>query len=363
MALLPTPSTEARTEFSRRISTPDVQPARNKRNVLFVGWNPRSREHIENLRKDRFRGVHVLAVLDCTASDRDLTADTLGAHRDLPFGDLDQLAEILKSHPVDEVFITLPIKSFYDEIQKVIELCEEAGTPFSLSTDLFGNRIARPGGSAWSGTQDKITYTCVSYPRWKLAIKRLIDIAGSLFALTVLALPMLAIAALIKLTSRGPVFFCQERAGKNHKRFKMIKFRTMVTDAEKIKEKLAALNEQDGPAFKMKNDPRITWIGRILRKTSLDELPQFINVLLGQMSIVGPRPPILAEVEEYEWWQRRRLSMRPGLTCFWQVSGRNEISFEEWMQLDLQYIDNWSLTTDLKLILKTVVIVLRGTGS
>ncbi len=340
---------------------------KGKRNVLFIGWNQRSQEHIEDLSADRFRGVNILGVLDTpeqlTKKDAHNTKITLNSDENLQFGDVAELASILKSNPVDEVFITLPIKSCYDDIQEIVAICEEAGTPFSLPTNLFGTTIAQAGGNSWSGSQDRVTYTCVTYPKWKLAIKRAMDIAGALFALTVLAIPMLIIAALIKLTSKGPVFFCQERAGKNHKRFKMIKFRTMVTDAEKIKEQLVADNEQDGPAFKMKNDPRITWIGRILRKTSLDELPQFINVLLGEMSIVGPRPPIIAEVDEYEWWQRRRLSMRPGLTCFWQVSGRNEISFEEWMQLDLKYIDNWSLWIDVKLILKTVVTVIRGTGS
>jgi lipopolysaccharide/colanic/teichoic acid biosynthesis glycosyltransferase len=142
----------------------------------------------------------------------------------------------------------------------------------------------------------------------------------------------------------------------------MLKFRTMLTDAEALRDKIAHLNEQAGPVFKVRNDPRVTPLGRILRRYSLDELPQFINVLLGDMSLVGPRPPIVAEVREYEWWQRRRLSMKPGLTCFWQVSGRNEIGFEDWMKLDLAYIDNWSLWTDLRLLAQTVPAVLKGSG-
>jgi lipopolysaccharide/colanic/teichoic acid biosynthesis glycosyltransferase len=171
------------------------------------------------------------------------------------------------------------------------------------------------------------------------------------------------VAALIKLTSRGPIFFKQKRVGLHGKPFEMLKFRSMVINAEELKEKLAALNEQTGPVFKMKNDPRITRIGRFIRKYSIDELPQLLNVLRGEMSVVGPRPPLPKEVEKYAAWQRRRLSVRPGLTCIWQVSGRNQISFEEWMYLDMQYIDNWTLMTDLSLILRTVPVVVTGRGA
>ncbi|HLU50141.1 MAG TPA: sugar transferase, partial [Planctomycetota bacterium] len=161
----------------------------------------------------------------------------------------------------------------------------------------------------------------------------------------------------------GPVFFAQERLGMNHRPFRMLKFRTMVVNAEELKKELEAKNEMNGPVFKMRRDPRVTPVGRILRKLSLDELPQFLNVLKGDMSLVGPRPPIASEVERYEWWQRRRLSTRPGLTCFWQISGRNEIDFEDWMRLDLRYIDNWSLWLDVELILRTIPAVLRGRGA
>jgi lipopolysaccharide/colanic/teichoic acid biosynthesis glycosyltransferase len=173
----------------------------------------------------------------------------------------------------------------------------------------------------------------------------------------------MTVAAIIKLTSRGPVFFRQRRVGLHGKPFNMLKFRSMVTNAEELKAKLEALNEQSGPVFKIKNDPRITPIGRFIRKYSIDELPQLLNVLRGEMSVVGPRPPLPSEVEKYAAWQRRRLSVRPGLTCIWQVSGRNQISFEEWMYLDMQYIDNWTLLTDLSLILKTVPVVITGNGA
>jgi exopolysaccharide biosynthesis polyprenyl glycosylphosphotransferase len=195
------------------------------------------------------------------------------------------------------------------------------------------------------------------------AIKRLFDISSSAAALVALSPLLLTVAALIKLTSRGPIFFKQKRVGLHGKPFEMLKFRSMVINAEELKEKLAALNEQTGPVFKMKNDPRITRIGRFIRKYSIDELPQLLNVLRGEMSVVGPRPPLPKEVEKYAAWQRRRLSVRPGLTCIWQVSGRNQISFEEWMYLDMQYIDNWTLMTDLSLILRTVPVVVTGRGA
>jgi lipopolysaccharide/colanic/teichoic acid biosynthesis glycosyltransferase len=173
----------------------------------------------------------------------------------------------------------------------------------------------------------------------------------------------LVVGLLIKLTSKGPILFKQERVGLNGKSFRMLKFRSMVVNAEQLKARLEALNEQSGPVFKMKNDPRITSVGRFIRRYSIDELPQLINVLRGDMSIVGPRPPVPKEVAKYEPWQRRRLSVRPGLTCIWQVSGRNHISFQDWMYLDMRYIDHWSLSQDFDLILRTVPVVLTGRGA
>jgi len=166
----------------------------------------------------------------------------------------------------------------------------------------------------------------------------------------------------IKFEDGGTVFFKQERVGLNGRSFPMFKFRTMVANAEALQASLLGLNEQTGPVFKIKADPRVTRVGWFLRKTSFDELPQFFNVLRGEMSVVGPRPPIPSEVEMYERWQKRRLSMKPGITCIWQVSGRNNIQFEEWMKLDLEYIDNWSLSQDMILVLKTIKVMLLGTG-
>lgn len=188
-------------------------------------------------------------------------------------------------------------------------------------------------------------------------IKRTIDIIGSLFGLIILSPILLIVMAAIKIESRGPVVFAQERVGYKGKRFKMYKFRSMVENAEELKEKLKDQNEMNGPMFKMKNDPRVTRVGRIIRKTSIDEIPQFVNVLKGDMSLVGPRPSLVKEVEEFDDWMLRRLDVKPGLTCYWQVSGRNDIDFEEWMKLDIKYIEEQSILVDIKLILKTVLVL------
>ena len=195
-------------------------------------------------------------------------------------------------------------------------------------------------------------------PLWK----RLIDVAGASLGLLMLMPLFAAVAIAIKATSRGPVLFRQRRSGLGGKQFLMLKFRTMVVDAEEQQAKLMALNEQDGPAFKIKNDPRITPVGRVLRRTSIDELPQLWNVLTGEMSLVGPRPPLSSEVRQYQLWQRRRLDVTPGLTCSWQVSGRSQIAFTEWIRMDVRYIGSRSLRKDIGLLLRTVPAVIFGKG-
>jgi exopolysaccharide biosynthesis polyprenyl glycosylphosphotransferase len=195
-------------------------------------------------------------------------------------------------------------------------------------------------------------------------VRRILDVALAAVIIAVFGpLLMLPAAIVIKLTSRGPVLFRQTRCGHNGRPFVMYKFRSMVDNAEQLRVELECLNEMDGPVFKSSRDPRITTIGKIIRRFSIDELPQVFNVLRGDMSLVGPRPPLPEEVSRYERWQRRRLSMKPGMTCLWQISGRNEVSFEDWMKLDLTYIDNWSLLLDLKILLKTVPVVLLGRGA
>jgi len=194
-------------------------------------------------------------------------------------------------------------------------------------------------------------------------LKRLMDILTAFAGLLVSVPLMVIIAVLIKLESKGPVLFRQTRAGLNGRRFVLLKFRSMVDDAEHQRAALEVLNEMSGPVFKLTRDPRVTRVGAFLRRTSLDELPQLWNVLKGDMSLVGPRPPLPSEVKRYERWQRRRLSMKPGLTCLWQTSGRNEVDFDEWMRLDMEYIDTWSLTKDVKIILKTIPAVLFARGA
>jgi exopolysaccharide biosynthesis polyprenyl glycosylphosphotransferase len=244
-------------------------------------------------------------------------------------------------------------------MQRAIEVCEKMGIPFALPAYTF--RLER----AWPLSNRDGYLHCAPYENkpLQMSFKRLLDIVCSAAALWVLAPLMLAVMLLIKLTSRGPVFFRQRRVGLRGQPFNMLKFRSMIVDAEQIQARLLASNEVSGPVFKMRFDPRITWIGRFIRKYSIDELPQLINVLRGEMSLVGPRPPLPDEVAQYEPWQIRRLSVRPGLTCVWQVSGRGQISFEDWMYLDMQYIDHWSLRRDLDLILKTVPVVLTGKGA
>jgi exopolysaccharide biosynthesis polyprenyl glycosylphosphotransferase len=197
----------------------------------------------------------------------------------------------------------------------------------------------------------------------QVLLKRIIDAGLSALALVLLSPLMLIVAILIRLGSPGPVFFAQERVGMNQRRFKIYKFRTMVEDAEQQKRSLSHLNECDGPAFKIAADPRITPVGKLLRKTSIDEIPQLINVLLGEMSLVGPRPPLPEEVGRYAWPDRKRLSVKPGITCLWQISGRNQVPFDRWMKLDREYVENWSLWLDLKILAMTVPAVISAKGA
>jgi lipopolysaccharide/colanic/teichoic acid biosynthesis glycosyltransferase len=240
-----------------------------------------------------------------------------------------------------------------EPLQVANAVCGQGGAQFTLAVALDPERLA----DEFRDFDVEVTAAL------RMALKRALDVALCLAALIVLLPLFVAIAAMIKLNDGGPVFFAQRRVGLRRKTFRMLKFRSMVIGAERLRPRLAARNESDGPVFKMKADPRVTPIGRFIRKYSLDELPQLLNVLSGSMSIVGPRPPVPAEVGRYEPWQCRRFAMRPGLTCFWQVvPERYQISFADWMRLDLKYIDNWSLRLDFDLILRTFRVVFGGTG-
>ncbi len=278
-------------------------------------------------------------------------------------GPLEDTARILADNVVDEIMIALPVKKFYSQIKEITRIAEEQGIVVRFCSELFDLRHARTRAEQLG---DLPVFTLYTAPLsiWRVTCKRIIDIAGAAALLIIFSPLMLLIALLIRLTSPGPALFMQERVGLNKQRFPMYKFRTMVADAEERQKEFEAFNEAGGPVFKMRNDPRITPLGRWLRRLSLDELPQLLNVLRGELSLVGPRPLPVRDFERFnEYWFNRRFSVKPGITCIWQVSGRSETNFDRWIQQDLEYIDNWSLLLDLKLLLKTIPAVLRGTGA
>jgi exopolysaccharide biosynthesis polyprenyl glycosylphosphotransferase len=284
---------------------------------------------------------------------RDAALPTLGVVDDLP-----ELADRLV---VDTVLFGTTLEESA-RLERTIWQLQEVGKTVHLRGDALGGLLSRTLVGDLDGIP-MFTLTSVPMDRVALGVKRAIDLAGSSVGLVLLSPFLLGVAGLVKLTSAGPVLHRQERLGLNARRFEMLKFRSMYDGAEAHRADLAAANEMSGPVFKMRNDPRVTPLGRWLRRYSIDELPQLWNVLRGQMSLVGPRPPLGPEVALYERWQRRRLSMKPGLTCLWQVNGRSELDFDTWMKLDLEYIDNWSLGLDLKILLKTIPVVLTARGA
>jgi exopolysaccharide biosynthesis polyprenyl glycosylphosphotransferase len=334
----------------------------------------------------RKRGYHVrrYAVVGTGALAREIV-ETISAHpewglelagyvvepggpvgREEVLGRLDDIGRVLEEHVVDEAIFALPrerMSACEREVEQAVLLCEELGVEIRISLD-----VLRYSGSSRMLLGDLDGLPMLSLTRTPsdtlaLAVKRAFDVAVSGFVLLLMAPVLLAVAVAIRLDSPGPVFFRQRRVGVNGREFRMLKFRSMHVDAETRLEALRSQNEMSGPVFKMKNDPRVTRVGSFLRQTSLDEFPQFLNVLRGEMSVVGPRPPIRSEVQKYERWQRRRLSVRPGITCTWQISGRNNIDFERWMELDLEYIDQWSLWQDFRICLKTIPAVLAARGA
>jgi exopolysaccharide biosynthesis polyprenyl glycosylphosphotransferase len=277
-------------------------------------------------------------------------------------GTLESLEQFLMRQVIDEVIIALPIKSRYEQIQYAIDVCELAGVRARYGADLFRSNVALPRFDAFEGGTFVAMH--VTPDGYRMAIKRGIDIVGSIVGLILLSPLMLLVAAAIKLTSRGPVFYVQNRCGYGKRPLRMLKFRSMLADADKQQHRYEHINEATGPVFKIRNDPRVTPIGRILRKTSIDELPQLWNVLRGDMSLVGPRPLPWRDVERITRpADMRRFSMRPGLTCLWQVEGRSTLGFDRWVELDLQYIDNWSLTLDFLILLRTLPAVVSGRGA
>jgi exopolysaccharide biosynthesis polyprenyl glycosylphosphotransferase len=332
---------------------------RDLHHVLVLGTNSRAIEFGRRIEGMPDRGYRLLGFVD---------DDWLGTQEFNATGfrlacRYEGLAEFLRYNVVDEVAIYLPLRSFYERAAEMAKLCERHGILLRFDAEIFDLKLARPRTEAMDRAA-QIVANIGGTNAWQLLVKRVLDVAGSLILLIVLAPLFLVAAVLIKLTSPGPVLFAQKRIGLNKRQFTMFKFRTMVPAAESIQEKLLHLNEMTGPAFKIKNDPRITAIGRVLRKTSIDELPQLFNVLRGDMSLVGPRAMSLRDYRYFsEDWQRRRFSVPPGITCLWQIHGRNTIPFEQWMVLDMQYIDKWSLWLDLKILALTIPAVLKGSGA
>lgn len=332
---------------------------RDLRYMLVLGTNPRALAFARRIVDDPERGYLLLGFVDDPWPGMQVPND-IGMR---VVSDFAGLAEFLRRNVVDEVAIYLPFGSFYRHSSAVANLCQQHGITMRLNSDIFGLKTTHWRGEEFNGDQYIATYSGTS-DLWPQAVKRMLDVSLAVSALVLLS-PLLIFAAIaVKLTSRGPVFFLQERIGLNKRRFKICKFRTMVPNAEKLLPALEKQNEVMGPVFKIKDDPRITPIGKLLRRSSIDELPQLWNVLKGDMSLVGPRPLPVRDYEGFnEDWQRRRFSIKPGITCLWQVNGRSSIPFEQWMRLDLQYMDEWSVWLDLKILAKTVPAIVRGAGA
>lgn len=277
-------------------------------------------------------------------------------------GLLGGLRDILIGERVDEIIVCLPVEARFSDITMIVQHARDLGIVVRLMPEFADGALLR--NLHVEEFEDECVVTLFREQMlMQLLLKRLIDAALSLAVLAILFPVMLVVAALIKLTSPGPVFFVQKRVGMNQRQFKLYKFRSMVANAEERKSDLLHLNERDGPAFKIENDPRITRIGRFIRKTSIDELPQLFNVLSGEMSLVGPRPPLPEEVKKYEWLFRKRLSVKPGVTCIWQISGRNNVSFDRWMEMDHEYVENWSVWLDLRILIRTIPAVVFSRGA
>jgi exopolysaccharide biosynthesis polyprenyl glycosylphosphotransferase len=327
----------------------------NQIRILIVGTDERARQVGAILEESRKFGYHVVGYVRPNGSSQESDLKTICT--------VDELSELIQEEaPADEVIFTGNLKSEWHDYGSILRLCEEVGIKTRIAADLI------PGSASTVsletlGNLPLITFVTTPEQGPSLVIKRIMDFVIASVTLIVCSPLMLLVAFLVKFTSPGHVFYRQMRCGLNGRRFALTKFRTMVDGAEDKLWEIRHLNEMDGPVFKMRDDPRVTPLGRLLRKTSIDELPQLWNVIKGEMSIVGPRAPLFEEVRHYSLGQKRRLSVKPGITCLWQVSGRSEISFERWMAMDLEYIDNWSLWLDLQILMRTIPAVFSGRGA
>jgi exopolysaccharide biosynthesis polyprenyl glycosylphosphotransferase len=332
---------------------------RNSRQILIVGTNQRAVEFARTIECKPELGYHLIGFVDEAWSG----ARDFGKNGTAIVCDLEQFSGFLRERIVDEVTIALPMKSFYSQAARIVATCREQGIIVRVLTSVFDFQPERANGDMHEDMA-VTTFGSKLLEGWPLVFKRLLDIIASSILLILLAPIFLLVAILIKFDSPGRVFFVQKRVGLNKRKFLMYKFRSMVPDAEQRQADLECLNEAEGPIFKIKDDPRFTRLGKVLRKSSVDELPQLLNVLKGDMSLVGPRP---LDVRDYngldEDWLRRRFSVRPGITCLWQINGRSSVSFQEWMKFDILYIDNWTFWLDLKILARTIPAVLRGVGA
>jgi len=332
---------------------------RNLRNIVIVGTNYRALEFARRLGTHPEFGYRIEGFVDQEWQGM----ETFRRAGYALASDIEHFPEYLRRSVVDEVVIAVPFRSMHEQASRIAASCNEQGITVRVFSNILDLKATH------SSTDDEeedpvITHASGLAGGWPVFAKRVLDLVISSISLVVLSPLMLVTAILIKLTSPGPILFRQERLGLNKRHLYVYKFRTMVADAEQRMCELEHLNEVSGPVFKIKNDPRITRLGKFLRKTSIDELPQLINVIKGDMSLVGPRPLPVRDYNGFnEDWQRRRFSVKPGITCLWQIRGRSSIPFDEWMELDLTYIEKWSLWLDLQILIKTIPAVLRGTGA
>jgi len=329
---------------------------KNYVNVIVIGiGNEELEPVIKKIERNTFWGYRIAGIV---TDSKEIAQEYSSKY--IIYDSSCDIPSLIEDNPIDEVIYT---ESGFERerLTRLIYSCLEIGVIFRMSSQLLN--IARTKSSIqYLDEMPFFTFQNTPNSYINLKIKAIFDFVFSLFIIISLSWLFIIIAILVRIDSKGPIIFKQTRVGLRGREFQLYKFRSMIPDAEDLLEKLKNKDEQSGPVFKIKDDPRITKIGKFLRKTSLDELPQFFNVLKGDMSVVGPRPPIPDEVAQYERWQLRRLSMKPGITCIWQVSGRNNIPFERWMKLDLQYIDTWSLRLDFMLILKTIKTIIKRDG-
>jgi exopolysaccharide biosynthesis polyprenyl glycosylphosphotransferase len=328
----------------------------NFREVLVVGIGEIARKMIERLRSHPQWGFKLVGCMVPPHMKGEALVNGLSV-----LGVYDETPQVLQAHQLDLVVFAVD-KRYIAEAEPAIYACEEQGIDIWMVPDFFDTSIAKISFEDFERLPVMAFRTTPEYS-WQILFKNVFDRFAAAVMLVFASAIMLATALLIKLTSRGAVFFRQVRQGYRGKPFTLLKFRTMVSNAEQLKAELEVLNEMDEVVFKIERDPRITKIGRVLRKWSIDELPQLFNILKGEMSLVGPRPMLHTEIDKFKYWQRRKLSVKPGLTCLWQISGRSNLTFEEWMRLDLEYIDNWSLGLDFRILLKTIPVVLTAKGA